>query len=186
MAKENIAGGESAPTRAHGGDLYADRFGGARYAWRKDEDLEKNHGRVLPWPMCSFCGSITPADMIALMQTEGTEYSGSDWKYGFPHKFYIEAVIEPIDHYCIGATYQGDSVSDFQYHTKAREHLKFYTVHMGDATDEQVSDWNVKVAPLLGVRISRDEAGVVRWHATPGHQASGVVSRRSEDAAVEL
>ncbi len=176
MKTKNIAGSEFAPTRAHNGDSFADRFGGAHYAWREDTDLQGAHLRVLPWPMCSFCGSITPEDMIALMQTDGTTYSGSDWKYGFPHKFYVEAAIEPIDHYCCGATYKGHNVSDHQYHTKTREHLKFYTVHMADATDKQIAEWDAKIAPLLGVRYLRGEDGIVRWHAEPGYQASGIVA----------
>lgn len=38
---------------------------------------------------CSYCGSLHPEEAVKLLQTAGTSYSGSDWKYGFPHKFYI-------------------------------------------------------------------------------------------------
>lgn len=38
---------------------------------------------------CSFCGSLTVAEATRLLTTLGTHYSGSDWKYGWPHKFYI-------------------------------------------------------------------------------------------------
>lgn len=171
---EHIAGDTFSPTRAHANDFRADRFGDTRYVWRNDADIEHNHVRVVPWPMCSYCGSITPTDMIALMQTDGTRYSGSDWKYGFPHKFYIEAAIEPIEHYCIGATYQDGQMSDPLYDTKKHQHLKFYTEHMQDATSEQIEEWNAKVAPLLGVHFSSEKNGI-HWHAAPGHQASGIV-----------
>ncbi len=32
---------------------------------------------------------MAPEEAIRLLQTQGTHYSGSDWKYGWPHKFYI-------------------------------------------------------------------------------------------------
>src|SRR4051812_18694694 len=38
---------------------------------------------------CNFCGSITLEEAITLLGTPGTCYSGADWKYGYPHKFYI-------------------------------------------------------------------------------------------------
>ncbi len=40
---------------------------------------------------CNYCGSITLEAAIGLLSTPGTHYSGSDWKYGYPHKFYIGA-----------------------------------------------------------------------------------------------
>jgi hypothetical protein len=39
---------------------------------------------------CNYCGSITVADAIKFLKQPGTHFSGSDWKYGWPHKFYIE------------------------------------------------------------------------------------------------
>lgn len=39
---------------------------------------------------CSYCGSISVADAIKFLKMHGTRFSGSDWKYGYPHKFYIE------------------------------------------------------------------------------------------------
>jgi hypothetical protein len=39
---------------------------------------------------CRACHSITVAEAIVYLKQEGTRFSGSDWKYGWPHKFYIE------------------------------------------------------------------------------------------------
>jgi hypothetical protein len=33
--------------------------------------------------------SLTIAEAVVLLKKPGTRYSGSDWKYGWPHKFYI-------------------------------------------------------------------------------------------------
>jgi hypothetical protein len=36
---------------------------------------------------CSFCGSINPEDLAA--EPEWANLSWADWKYGWPHKFYV-------------------------------------------------------------------------------------------------
>jgi hypothetical protein len=41
---------------------------------------------------CNYCGSISVSAAITFLKQPGTSFSGSDWKYGFPHKFYIEPV----------------------------------------------------------------------------------------------
>ncbi len=41
---------------------------------------------------CKFCGSIDIDTAIRLLETAGVRYSGADWKYGFPHKFYLGTV----------------------------------------------------------------------------------------------
>lgn len=37
---------------------------------------------------CWYCGCIHPADLILLLDT-GARMHGADWKYGWPHKFYV-------------------------------------------------------------------------------------------------
>ena len=39
--------------------------------------------------LCPYCGSMSIEEAFGLLSTPGTSYSGSDWKYGWPHKFYI-------------------------------------------------------------------------------------------------
>lgn len=39
---------------------------------------------------CSYCGSLHPEDLYNLLQMPGTKLGGADWKYGWPHKFYVE------------------------------------------------------------------------------------------------
>ena len=56
------------------------RYGDKQTAWQVGEN-----GRL----RCSFCGSIHPQEAIELLKTPDTYFSGSDWKYGWPHKFYI-------------------------------------------------------------------------------------------------
>lgn len=40
---------------------------------------------------CSYCGSIHPEDLVTLLRN-GARLEGADWKYGWPHKFYVEGV----------------------------------------------------------------------------------------------
>lgn len=61
---------------------------------------------------CTYCGGIHPEDLIVLLDA-GARLERTDWKYGWPHKFYV------INDEC-----------DFWG--------KFYTTHMQDScvTDE--------------------------------------------------
>lgn len=43
---------------------------------------------------CSYCGSMHPEDLLNALRA-GASASGSDWKYGWPHKFYIEGIPNP-------------------------------------------------------------------------------------------
>jgi hypothetical protein len=38
---------------------------------------------------CSYCGSAHPQDLLVILEAGGT-LGGSDWKYGWPHKFYVK------------------------------------------------------------------------------------------------
>ncbi len=40
---------------------------------------------------CYFCGSIHPEDLLRHLNT-GASLHGSDWKYGTPHKFYVQGI----------------------------------------------------------------------------------------------
>jgi hypothetical protein len=38
---------------------------------------------------CSYCGSAHPQDLLTILEAGG-KLGGSDWKYGWPHKFYVK------------------------------------------------------------------------------------------------
>lgn len=40
---------------------------------------------------CEYCGSLHPEDLYELLIQNKVTLGGSDWKYGWPHKFYIYA-----------------------------------------------------------------------------------------------
>jgi hypothetical protein len=39
--------------------------------------------------VCGFCGSIHPEDLYARLTAATLALAGADWKYGWPHKFYL-------------------------------------------------------------------------------------------------
>lgn len=47
-----------------------------------------------PFRTCSYCGSIHPEDLVKAIAA-GAKLGGSDWKYGWPHKFYISEIPNP-------------------------------------------------------------------------------------------
>jgi len=49
-----------------------------------------------PFRFCWFCESIHPEDLIAVL-AKGGYLLGCDWKYNWPHKFYVHGVIDPKD-----------------------------------------------------------------------------------------
>lgn len=119
-----------------------------------------------PYPHCSYCGSITVADALRFFRTQGTKWSASDWKYGWPHKFYLDVPCEPF-RAVISKTVRGGEVVDVQYGTRSSHNLKFYTLHLKDATPQQLTEWNEHVAPVVGVQFEVVD-GQLRYTAWQG------------------
>jgi hypothetical protein len=128
-------------------------------------------------PTCEYCGSITVADFLAALQTPGTHYSGSDWKYGYPHKFYIEIPCEPYrTTSCTRSeTIDGQRVHTVEWAERTTRNHKFYTEHLLDATDDELAEWERIAAPLLGVRFFKNADGALMYLAPRGYRASGDV-----------
>ncbi len=103
---------------------------------------------------CNYCGSLSIVEAIKLLKTPGTKFSGSDWKYGWPHKFYIEA--QPMH----GAG-------------------KFYAIHLKDATDAELAEFDALSRSCFGVQWARDENGLKygapRSNEFGGFQLWGVI-----------
>ncbi len=47
-----------------------------------------------PFRTCSHCGSMNPEDLVKALEA-GASLEGSDWKYGWPHKFYVTGIPNP-------------------------------------------------------------------------------------------
>lgn len=62
--------------------------------WRPADET-KPIGGLRPFRTCSYCGSIHPEDLINYFRG-GAKLEGSDWKYGYPHKFYVSGIPHPM------------------------------------------------------------------------------------------
>jgi hypothetical protein len=113
------------------------------------EGRANHHGYWRTDGSCSHCGSMTPAEAIRRLRTKGTTYSGADWKYGWPHKFYIGG---PYPH-------------------------KFYTAHLEDADASELEQFAELSHNLFGVLWARGPQGDrdLRWSAPNGMQKDGVI-----------
>lgn len=61
--------------------------------WREPTPTRPPYGET--FRSCSYCGSVHPADLLELLD-KGAQLGGSDWKYGWPHKFYISYIPNPL------------------------------------------------------------------------------------------
>lgn len=83
--------------RGHLNDPFSRQF--APHSWK---DNRGPHFRA-----CSYCGSMNPLDLLNLSKEKELFFEVADWKYGWPHKIYVEG-------------------------TGASRMAKFYTVHILD------------------------------------------------------
>jgi hypothetical protein len=78
----------------HDADPHAQRFGPT--FWREPRPLGEGSPYRETFRTCSYCGSIHPEDLYRhLTAPAGAELHGADWKYGWPHKFYVEGIPNP-------------------------------------------------------------------------------------------
>ena len=63
-------------------------------AWREPHN-RAGGPYVETFRTCSYCGSIHPEDLLRAVNS-GATLGGSDWKYGWPHKFYVEGIPNPV------------------------------------------------------------------------------------------
>lgn len=50
-----------------------------------------------PFRTCSYCGCVHPCDLMDLAAEHELQLEMADWKYGWPHKFYIEGIPNPAE-----------------------------------------------------------------------------------------
>jgi hypothetical protein len=86
-----------APSVAHIGDWQAGRFyEDGRAPWmpcsapgERDDDRFSLHKTAREWYSCQYCGSMHPQELAAAIRLGATAH-WADFKYGWPHKVYVE------------------------------------------------------------------------------------------------
>lgn len=85
--------------------------------WRDVEPSPRKDGSEgRPFRTCSYCGSIHPQDLLDAIKA-GAVLGGADWKYGWPHKFYISNIPNPHQ----GAMVRKTSGGSYKSEAAARE-----------------------------------------------------------------
>lgn len=147
----------------HDSDYQAKRFGSQSWEYRRP-DSRNPDGE--PFRRCSYCGSIHPEDLLNALSA-GAQLGGSDWKYGWPHKFYVTNIPnENRDRQAeIGSTSywdekKGKSVTEPMYGTEGDFHAKWYNQHLQDAGfDDEAREAFLK-------RLT--DASGIEWGVTDG------------------
>jgi hypothetical protein len=153
---------------------------------------------------CQYDGSITVADAIQLLKTPGTHFSGSDWKYGWPHKFYIDAPNPKADEIVevggesgphVDGTHPDDRWTCFahrhdctcprerptgywhrvRFGTKPQVHLKFYATHLGASPAAERAEFSRLSERVFGIAWDFGDDLKLRWRAIPNTQKWGVI-----------
>ncbi len=120
--------------RVHGEDYWAYRFYPEGKIPYKEQDAVKGHDdSFIPYETCSYCGSLSPEAALELLEKD-VSASGADWKYGWPHKFYIKAAKN-------GAG-------------------KFYSRHLYDADTETLNKLTEILDRKLGIFFILDDKGL--------------------------
>lgn len=123
------------------------------YEWRED----KTDGDVL---RCRYCGSIRVDDAIRYLKQPGTRFSGADWKYGWPHKFYLEPVNPDADKEVqVGSKYANEIDTPIMG-KRSHLHFKFYNSHLKEATEEELTEFSELSRKAFGITWGRDDQGI--------------------------
>lgn len=107
------------------------------FSWREAETGREDQGPFHPFRTCDFCGSMHPEDLLAALQA-GATLSVSDFKYGWPHKFYVSGIRHAYEDVPV-ITSRTSYVQDGQRvnengpeHPMGPANGKWYNLHLSD------------------------------------------------------
>jgi hypothetical protein len=109
---------------------------------------------------CDYCGSMEPVELAELIEAGKATMGGSDWKYGWPHKFYVDVVNpHPEKQVVKSVSSVGTDKQETEYGPQGPTlYFKFYSNHLGLLDDETFA----KVAPIIS------EACGITWEKNEG------------------
>ncbi len=110
---------------------------------------------------CPYCGGIHPKDAFELLKS-GANLELADMKYGWPHKFYIDGVPNPLAGQIVkigsrsGADGKGGYFDeDIVGPAPKTLQVKFYNTHLNDFVDEPelFQELIAKLYELSGIKF---------------------------------
>lgn len=109
-------------------------------------EISPNLGRQIEWEIreakgpygvnmrhCNYCGSLHPEDLLTTLKN-GARLEGADWKYGWPHKFYVNGIPNPMAGEIVemGGCYENGNYTPHMSPAPQTLTKKFYNEHLID------------------------------------------------------
>lgn len=153
--------------KAHKSDPYAIRFRPHKWEQEKRSLTPYIHG----YRTCSYCGSIHPEDLLTCLESNpDVKLETADWKYGWPHKWYMHRV---PNHQAgkvveLGGKWEDNHYTPHLGQAPAFCQVKFYSVHMLDLADGVFDKVANVIAERGGIKflMATNDAGELTLHYT--------------------
>ncbi len=132
-------GGAESTNLSSAGPIYWRQPDPQGRSFRDDNPYGSPYG--YPFQTCAQCGSLSARDLFRYLTDADLRVllDMADWKYGWPHKFYVEGIPNPKvgQQVSAGSRYgPGDNGKEMIVHLKgpapAYTHAKFYNRHLLD------------------------------------------------------
>lgn len=102
--------------------------------WRAPS-VDAVYGNSEPFRRCDYCGSMHPEDLVRLLaDNPGMRLGGADWKYGWPHKFYVYGIpnLTPGINAKVGGSWKNGVDTPIMGKSSETLQAKFYNEHLTD------------------------------------------------------
>lgn len=116
---------------------------------------------------CSYCGSIHPEDLLKVL-SQGAALELSDFKHGWPHKFYVKDILNPLADEIVeigseSKRVEGKIVSTPIMGTASKTiMMKWYNIHLLDIANskELFDNLTNKIKEMTGIQFLMTEKGL--------------------------
>jgi hypothetical protein len=149
--------------KAHANDPFSTRF--APHTWKQSwKDMQPAAHSLR---CCSYCGSLHPLDLLDALKA-GANLDPADWKYGWPHKFYVNGVPNELAGQTveIGGTYDAKGFTPMMGEAPPHAYLKFHSEHLADLPEDKLAELSAAIEAQTGTRFTM-EGGELHYRGRP-------------------
>ncbi|MDF2841633.1 MAG: hypothetical protein K0R00_59 [Herbinix sp.] len=114
---------------------------------------------------CGYCGSLYPKQLAELIKEGKAIMSGSDWKYGWPHKFYVSipnpkaGEIVELGHGGFDEDCEWNANKPIMGGASKFLTMKFYSRHLELLSKEEFDEIAPIISEACGVKFEIKENG---------------------------
>lgn len=144
--------------KCHNGQMFADVH---KPVWNPPNPLREPCGT--PFKTCSYCGSINPEDLLGYLESfQSITMECADWKYGYPHKFYVYGIPNPLagKQVKIGSSCRNGISEDTMGKASADAFTKFYSTHLLDCSDKLIDSLSTFFLKHSNIEFVRKPEGL--------------------------